>query len=327
MIELCKVAGRWGGIYTTHMRGETDMVIDSVKESILVAERSGAAVEISHHKTAGRDNWGKSVQTLGLIDEARQRGVDVTCDVYPYIAASTILGALLPPWVHEGGVEKLLERLRVAENRRRIAHEIESGLPGWENYVKASGWENIIIASCGRNKDCEGKSIADIAASRGASPADAVCDLMIEETADVLMVFFMMCEDDVALIMKHPAVMIASDAIPSAGKPHPRYFGTFPRVLAKYVREDKVLSLPEAVRKMTSMPAQRLGIRDRGLLKEGMWADITIFDPDSVEDKATYMNPQQYAAGIEYVLVNGQIAVEAGKYTGALAGKVLRKGS
>jgi N-acyl-D-amino-acid deacylase len=326
MIELCKVAAGRGGIYTTHMRGETDMVIDSVRESILVGEHSGAAVEISHHKTAGRDNWGKSVESLGLIDQARQRGVDVTCDVYPYIAASTILGALLPPWVHEGGVEKLLERLRVAGNRRRIADEMASGLPGWENYVKASGWENIIIASCGRNEDCEGKSIADIAASRGISPADAVCDLMIEEKADVLMVIFMMCEDDVARIMQHPAVMIASDAIPSAGKPHPRYFGTFPRVLAKYVREDKVLSLPEAVRKMTSMPAQRLGIRDRGLLKEGMWADITIFDPDSVEDKATYMNPQQHAAGIEYVMVNGQIAVEGGKYTGALAGKVLRKG-
>jgi len=326
MVELCKVVARMGGVYTTHMRGETDAVIDSVMESILVGEQSDVAVEISHHKTAGRDNWGKSSQTLGLIDEARQRGLDVTCDVYPYIAASTILGALLPPWVHEGGVDKLLERLQVAENRQRISDEMTSGLPGWENYVKASGWENIIVASCGRNKDCEGRSIVDIAASMGTTPADAVCDLMIEERADVLMVFFMMCEDDVTRIMKHPAAMIASDAIPSAGKPHPRYFGTFPRVLAKYVREDKVLSLPEAVRKMTSMPAQRLGIRDRGLLKEGMWADITIFDPDSVEDKASYMNPQQYAIGIEYVLVNGQVAVEGGKYTGALAGKVLRKG-
>ncbi len=325
MIELCGVVARRGGIYATHMRGETDAVIDSVRESILVGEQSGVPVEISHHKTAGRDNWGKSLQTLGLIDEARRRGVDLTCDVYPYIAASTILGALLPPWAHEGGVEKLLERLEVAENRRRIADEMASGIPGWENYVKASGWENIIIASCRRNRDCEGKSIADIASSRGTTPAEAVCDLMIEEAAEVLMVFFMMCEDDVAHIMKHPAVMIGSDAIPSAGKPHPRYFGTFPRVLAKYVREDKVLSLPDAVRKMTSMPAQRLGIRDRGLVREGMWADIAIFDPESIEDKATYMDPQQYAAGIEYVLVNGEVAVEGGKYTGALAGKVLRK--
>ena len=326
MVELCKVLAAKGGIYTTHMRGETDNVIDSVKESILVGELSGVSVEISHHKTAGRENWGKSRQTLELIDEARAKGVDITCDVYPYIAASTMLGALLPPWVHEGGIDKLLARLKLADNRSQIKIEIVEGLPNWENYVKASGWENIIIASCKYNKVNEGKSIKKIAEERNIDPADAVFDLMIEEDADVLMVVFMMNEDDVSFILKHPAVMVASDAIPSSGKPHPRYYGTFPRVLAKYVRQDKVISIAEGIRKITSMPAQKLGIRDRGLLREKMCADITIFNPDIIEDKATFMDPQQYAAGIEYVIVNGKVAVRNGKYSGVLAGQVLRKG-
>jgi N-acyl-D-amino-acid deacylase len=298
-----------------------------VKESISVGELSGVSVEISHHKTAGRENFGKSRQTLQLIDEARARGVDITCDAYPYVAASTMLGALLPPWVHEGGVGKLLARLKLADNRSRIKAEMVKGLPGWENYVKASGWENIIIASCKYNKANEGKSIKEIAEERNNDdPADAVFDLMIEEDADVLMVIFMMNEDDVSYILKHPAVMVASDAIPSSGKPHPRYYGTFPRVLSKYVRQDKVLSIAEGIRKITSMPAQKLGLRDRGLLREKMSADITIFNPDTIEDKATFMDPQQYAAGIEYVIVNGTVAVRNGKYSGVLAGKVLRKG-
>lgn len=326
MIELCKVIAAKGGVYTTHMRGETDAVIDSVQESIDVGEQSGVSVEISHHKTAGRDNWGKSRQTLAMVEAARQRGVDVTCDVYPYVAASTMLGALLPPWVHEGGVDKLLERLQVPENRARIRQEMVDGVPGWENYVKASGWDNIIIASCPGNKDYEGKSIAEIAALRQIEGAEAVFELMVEEKADVLMVVFMMCEEDVTYIIQHPNVMVASDAIPSPGKPHPRYYGTFPRVLGKYVRKDQAITLPEAIRKISSMPAQKLGLQDRGLLKEGMFADITVFDEAVVEDQATFMNPQQYAAGIEYVIVNGQIAVEHGKYIGTLAGKVLRKG-
>jgi N-acyl-D-amino-acid deacylase len=326
MVELCKVLAAKGGVYTTHMRGETDAVIDSVKESIAVGELSGVSVEISHHKTAGRENWGKSRQTLQLIDEARAKGLDITCDVYPYIAASTMLGALLPPWVHEGGIGRLLERLKLADNRSQIKIQMVEGLPSWENYVKASGWENIIIASCKYNKSNEGKSIKKIAEERNIDPADAVFDLMIEEDADVLMVVFMMNEDDVSYILKHPAVMVASDAIPSSGKPHPRYYGTFPRVLSKYVRQDKVISLTEGIRKITSMPAQKLGLRDRGLLRERMCADITIFNPDTIEDKATFMDPKQYATGIEYVLVNGKVAVQNGEYSGVLAGKVLRKG-
>jgi N-acyl-D-amino-acid deacylase len=325
LVELCKVVAAEGGIYTTHMRGETDMVLDSVKEALEIGRKSGVSVEISHHKTAGRDNWGKSRQTLELVEAARRDGIDVTCDVYPYTAANTMLGALLPPWMHEGGTQVLLTRLKEPENRRRIKRELITSLPGWENYAKASGWENIYIASSRKATTYEGKSMQEIADVKHIDPAEAMFDLMIETEGDVLMTFFMMCEDDVSYIMRHPAVMVASDAIPSTGKPHPRYFGTFPRVLGKYVRKDNVLPLEEGIRKMTSMPAQKLGLRNRGLLKEGMWADITVFDPRQIEDKATYQDPQQYAVGIKYVLVNGKFAVREGKYTGAKSGQVLRR--
>lgn len=326
MIALCREVAARNGLYSTHMRNESDHVLASVDETIEVGFQSGVSVNISHHKVAGRVNWGKSRQTLARIEEARRQGLDVTCDVYPYIAGSTMLGAILPPWVQEGGVEKLLGRLKVPEHRRRIKGELASGLPGWENLLASAGWDKVVIAACKNDKDLEGKSIAEIAAQRQVEPAEAVFDIMLEEDAEVLMVLFLMAEDDVAYILSHPVSMVGSDAIPSPGKPHPRFFGTFPRVLGKYVREDKVLTLPEAVRKMTSFPAQKLGLYDRGLLREGMWADITVFDPERIADRATFADPVQRAVGMECVVVNGTVAVRAGVYTGALTGKVLRKG-
>lgn len=326
MIELCKMVAEKGGVYTTHMRNEQDLVMDSVQETITVAEKAGVSTIIAHHKSNGRKNWGRSRQTLELIDEARNRGLDITCDVYPYIASSTFLWALLPPWAQEGGIGKLLERLHSQEQRQRIKADFTRGIPGWPNLVEGSGWEGILISSCKKNKGLEGKTLQQIADARKMEPAEALLDILLEVSADVLMVLFGMAEEDVTRILKHPAAMVGSDAIPSTGKPHPRYFGAFPRVLRKYVREDKALSLQEAIRKMTSMPAQKLGLRDRGMIREGMWADIVIFDPQTVEDKATFADPRQYPAGIPHVLVNGQVAVRGGKITGALAGKVLRKG-
>ena len=325
MIELCKVVADRGGLYTTHMRNENDGVIDSVRETIEVGEKSGVSVEISHHKTSGRGNWGKSRETLKLVDEARERGLDVTCDVYPYIASHTFLRALLPPWMQEGGVLRLLERLRVPENRRRIKAELETGLPGWSNLYRSTGWDKIVISSCRKNKDLEGKNVQEIAASRKAEPAEVVFEVLWEEGGDVEMLLFGMAEDDVTYILKHPAVMVGSDAIPSAGKAHPRYYGTFPRVLGKYVREDKALTLAEAVRKMTSLPAQKLGLQDRGMVKRGMWADLVVFDPETIADRATFSDPRRYPSGIHYVLVNGQIAAREGRTTGALPGRILRK--
>jgi N-acyl-D-amino-acid deacylase len=326
MIELCKVAAEKGGVYTTHMRNEQDLVIDSVKETITVAEKSGISAIIAHHKTNGKKNWGKSRQTLQLIDEARDRGLDISCDVYPYIASSTFLWALLPPWVQEGGLDKLLERLRGKENRKRIKENFINGLPGWPNLVEASGWDGILVSSARKNKDLEGKTLQELAEARKTEPAEALFDVLLEEDANVLMVLYGMAEEDVTRILAHPAAMVGSDAIPSTGKPHPRYFGTFPRILSKYVREDKAFSLQEAIRKMTSMPAQKLGLQDRGMLKAGMWADVAVFDPKTVKDQATFTNPRQYPAGIPYVLVNGQFVVRKGKVTGTLPGKVLRKG-
>ncbi len=324
IIAICKAIAPLGAVYETHIRTETDGVVDAVREAIEVAEKAGIPVQIAHHKTAGVANFGKSAQTLKLIDEARERGLDITYDVYPYTAASTSLVSLMPPWMLEGGIKKVLERLESAENRARIKKELESGLPGWQNFYKASGWDKILVSSTKKNKDYEGKTMAEIARAKGIEPADALFEVLLEEDGDVLMVLFMMAEEDVTAILQHPMAMVGSDGIYSAGKPHPRYFGTFPRILGKYVRQEKALSLPEAVRKMTSFPAQRLNLTGRGLIKEGMWADIVVFDADKVEDRATYMEPQLAPAGIEYVLVNGQVAVRKGDYTGVLAGKVLR---
>lgn len=325
LVELSKVAAAKGGIYTTHMRSESDELIEAVQETIAIGESTGIPIQISHHKAAGRANWGKCRKTLQLIDEARRKGIDVTCDAYPYVAGNSAMTSLLPPWAHEGGVDKLLERLRSPETRQRMRKDILDGIPGWQNFFHANGWENIVISSCLRNTSYEGKSIQTIADERSADPTEVLFDLL-EEDVETLVLYFMIAEEDVTYILQHPAVMVGSDAILSPGKPHPRFYGTFPRVLAKYSRQEKAFSLQEAIRKMTSMPAQRLGIRDRGIIREGTWADITVFNPETVEDKATFIQPVQYAAGMEYVIVNGVVAVRKGNYTGSLSGKVIRKG-
>jgi N-acyl-D-amino-acid deacylase len=325
MIELCKVVAAKGGFYITHMRDEYNEVISAVRETIEVAERSGVPTVIAHHKTAGKKNWGKTHQTLRLIEEARAKGIDIICEAYPYVMSSTFLHALLPPWAQEGGVLKLLDRLRVPENRRRIKQEFESGIPGWANLYESAGWGGILIASVNKQKNLEGQTIEEVARARKTEPADVVFDVLLEENGDAMMVLYGISEEDIANILKHPASMVGSDSLPCPGKPHPRTFGTFPRVLSKYVRQDRILTLPEAIRKMTAMPAQRLGLGDRGVLKLGMAADIAVFDPQTVEDKATVSDPRQYPAGIPYVIVNGQTAVREGRWTGALAGKILRK--
>ena len=327
MIELCKVVAAKGGFYITHMRDECNEVIGAVQETLDVAERSGVPTIIAHHKTAGKKNWGKTHQTLRMIEEARAKGIDIICEVYPYIMSSTFLHALLPPWAQEGGVLKLLDRLRVPENRRRIKQEFENGIPGWANLYESAGWSGILIASVKKQKNLEGQTIEEVAKARKAEPADVVFDVLLEEDGDVMMVLYGISEDDIANILKHPIAMVGSDSLPCPGKPHPRTYGTFPRVLSKYVRQDQVLTLPEAIRKMTAMPAQRLGLVDRGVLKVGLWADITVFDPHTVEDKATVAEPRQSPKGIPFVIVNGQMAVREGRWTGALAGKVLPKRS
>ena len=335
IIELAKVVAKYGGIYASHIRGEGKTLLEAVREAIRIGEEARIPVEISHHKAASKRVWGKSVETLKMMEEARKRGVDVTCDQYPYRAGATSLATLLPPWAHEGGMEKLLERLKDPELRERMRRDIEKGLPGWENFVEELGWENIYIShvQTEKNKVVEGKNLVEVKDIRG-DPDEftSVVNLLLEEDGAVGMIIFAMDEEDVQRIMRHPLQMFGTDALAASprgpmshGKPHPRYYGTYPRVLGRYVRELGVLTLQEAVRKMTSAPAQRFGLWDRGLIRPGFKADIVLFDPDRVIDKATFENPHQFPEGIEYVIVNGVVEVEGGRLTGELGGRILRK--
>ena len=330
IIELAKVIAEYGGIYTTHMRNESKRLIEAVEEAIRIGEEAGVPVEISHHKASGRPNWGKVCATLRLMKRARERGVEVNCDVYPYTAGSTTITALLPNWALEGGVNKMLERLKDKETRERIKLEIEEDRMIGENFLKAAGWDGVLISQC-LIEEYEGKTLEQILREKGTfnKPYEGLFDWLIEIKGSAAMVIFIMDEEDVKTVISHPLSMIISDSwvtTPYAGgKPHPRAYGTFPRVLRKYVREEKLLSLEEAIRKMTSLPATKVRLQDRGLIKEGFWADLVIFDPNKIMDKATYQDPHQYPEGINYVIVNGQIVVENGKLTGKRPGKVIKK--
>ncbi len=330
IIELAKVVAEYGGIYATHMRNEGKRLIEAVEEAIRIGEEAGVPVEISHHKASGKPNWGKVCATLRLMERARKRGVEVHCDVYPYTAGSTTITALLPNWVLEGGVNKMLERLKDKEVRERIKQEIEEDRVIGENFLKAAGWDGVLISQCSI-EEYEGKTLEQILKEKGTfdSPYDGLFDWLIEIKGDAAMVLFLMDEEDVKWVLSNPLSSVISDSWVTApyagGKPHPRAYGTFPRVLGKYVREEGLLSLEEAIRKMTSQPAGKIRLQDRGLLREGFWADIVIFDPKTIRDKATYQNPHQYPEGIEYVVVNGEIVVEQGKLTGKRPGKILRR--
>ncbi|MEK6285900.1 MAG: amidohydrolase family protein, partial [Acidobacteriota bacterium] len=329
VIELARVAARFGGIYISHMRDEAAGIVDSVKETIAIGERGGLPTQVTHHKIIGPANWGKSLETLRLIDEARARGVDATIDQYPYTASSTsIQAALLPAWAQEGGRTEIMKRLKdpatraqiKAETIRIIKHERGGGDP-----------KNIVIAGCGWDSSLAGKNLADVARLRGMEPTvenAAEAALWIVESGGCGGIFHAINEADLERILKHPATMIGSDGeIPIFGQahPHPRSYGTFARVLAVYVRDRHTITLEDAVRKMSSFPAQRLGLIDRGLLRPGMKADIAIFDPARVRDAATFERPHQYAEGFSAVIVNGQVVFERGGMTAARPGKVLYK--
>jgi len=331
LVELAKVVAQFGGIYTTHIRGEGYTLVNAVKEAIEIGERASVPVEISHHKASGKTNWGKVKKTLLMMEEARERGVDVTCDVYPYTAGWTRLDALLPPTAYEGGVEKLIERLRNPETRGEIKEEMmRTSEEAGPDLLGAPEWDIIMISYCKGHPDLEGKTIEDIAKEKGVDPFEFVFDLLIEEKASVSIVLFTMCEEDMRYVLSHRLSMVGSDSSALApygvlgkGKPHPRTYGTFPRILGRYVREEGILTLEKAIRKMTSLPAQKLDLKDRGLIREGMWADIVIMNPKRAIDQATYQEPHQYPKGIEYVLVNGKLVIEHGEHTKALPGRVL----
>jgi N-acyl-D-amino-acid deacylase len=335
IVELAKVAAMYGGIYDSHIRGEGKTLMESLGEAIAIGKKAGIPVQISHHKAATKSLWGKSVDTLALLEKSRIEGVDITVDQYPYIAGSTSLVTCLPPWAHEGGMERLLERLKDPGLRLKMQADIKEGLPGWENFAGELGWENVYVTSVktDENKYAEGKNILEVQERRGdADPFTSLFELILEEEGAAGMVIFAMDEEDVRRIMRHPLQMVGTDSGASGtsgfmrrGKPHPRGYGTYPKVLGRYVRESGVLTLEEAIRKMTSFPAQRFRLQSRGLLKPGMVADIVVIDPETVMDTATYQEPHQLPKGIEHVMVNGELTVQSSEPLGTLAGRTLRK--
>ncbi len=335
LIEVAKVAGKYGGIYASHIRGEGKELVQSIEEAIAIGEKGGLPVEIFHLKAAYQPGWGKLMREAGeKIEAARARGVDVAADIYLYTAGGTGLEATIPSWAFEGGHEKLLERLKDPNTRNRLKEEIKTGSPGWWNIVEAAGgWENIILVNA-QNKDNErfqGKSLSAIAKELGKDPVDTAFDLVAQGTGRVTALYHMMSEEDIITALKFPWVSIGSDAgaalKPSTpdglGLAHPRSYGNHPRLIARYVREKKVISLEEAIRKMTSWPATRMRLANRGTIKDGNWADVVIFDYEKIQDRATYERPLLYPTGIDYVLVNGGVVIDQGKHTGIKTGQVL----
>jgi N-acyl-D-aspartate/D-glutamate deacylase len=342
LVALCEVIRRYGGRYSSHIRNEGSDVLTAIKEAIAIGERARVPVDIIHLKIADQKLWGRMHEIVGLIEDARGRGVDVQANVYPYTRGNNDLVSILPPWAHEGGKDALLARLKDPEQRKRMASEIRAGLPGWYNHYLAVGgdWGRMLISAnlTAKNKRFEGLTMDKILALRAEGrttkpdPLDELFDFLIEENGSISTIYAHHTEEDMNLALVQPWCSIGSDGSALAtdgalrrGHPHPRSFGTFPRVLGVYVRTKHLLRSEDAIRKMTSLNANKLGIRDRGLLRPGFFADLTLFDPDRVLDRATYLEPFQYNDGIEYVIVNGQLVFDRGAHTGTRPGRALRR--
>jgi N-acyl-D-amino-acid deacylase len=339
LIELAKVASRYGGVYATHMRNESNSIMPALDEALRIGSEANIPVEIFHLKMAGKPNWGKMRDVVAGIEAARARGLDITADQYPYVAGATSLGANVPPWAHEGGTAKFVERLKDPKTRERLKQEMRAPANNWENfYLGAGGGEGILISSV-LNRDLakyEGKRLNEVARMMGPNDRqrdeiDAMFDLLIADNAQTGMIVFLMSEEDVKLAMRQPWVSVGVDhgAVSltgplAEGKAHPRGYGSFPRILGRYVRDEQVVSLEEAIRKMTSLAANRVHLVERGLLKPGFFADIVVFDPQQIRDMATFEDPNRLSTGMRYVIVNGALVMSGGKQTNAMPGRPLR---
>ena len=331
MIALCHVVKRHNGAYFTHIRDELNKVLEAVEEAIQIAEVCGVHVEIVHFKCSGLDNWGKAARALGMIAAARERGLDVDCDSYPYTAGSNPLKNLLPQWVQAGGVAAMIARLALTETRRRIRADIERD--GLNNWGRIPSWDCVQISVSPHLPQFAGRTIADLATERGQDPIDTLCDYLADDQGATRVLVTSISEDDVRDIVRSPRALVGSDGncvadygTVSQGMPHPRFYGTFPRILGHYVGELDLLPLESAIHKMTGATARALKLKDRGLLKPGYCADIALFDPADFKDRATYADPHQYPSGARTtVIVNGTIVVENATHTGALPGRVLRR--
>lgn len=327
LIELCRTAAGYGGFYATHLRSEDKTVLEAVGEALHIAEEAGLPLQIAHFKAVGSTNWWKLPKMFDMVERAAERELSVSFDRYPYIAFSTGLSIIFPQWAQDGGMGMLLERLGDAGVRRSMKAETLKKVEGY-------GWEKIVISNLQKeeNKRLIGMNIAQAAAEINADPFEFACDLIVGEGRDVSHIGFGMDEETTESVLKHPLAMLGSDGSSLApygplgeGKPHPRNYGTFPRFLGFYIRERKILPLPQAIKKITSMPAEKLGLGHRGSLKEGNYADVVVFDPDRIADTATFIDPHRYPVGIDYVIVNGTVVVYHGEHTGKTPGMVLKK--
>ncbi|MGH7677653.1 MAG: N-acyl-D-amino-acid deacylase family protein [Gemmatimonadaceae bacterium] len=335
LVEVAKAAAAHGGIYASHIRGEGAEVVQSVREAIAIGERAGMPVEVFHLKVAHQPSWGLLMDSVrAVVDAARARGVDVAADMYVYTAGGTGLEATIPSWAMEGGGDSLRARLNDPAIRQRLKREQQTGSPGWWNIIEAAGgWDRVVLANARNPQNAKyvGKSMAVIAREMGKEPADAAFDLVLQGSGRVMAIYHMMSEKDIETALRFPWTSIGSDAGAIAqatggddlGLPHPRAFGNAVRVIAEYVKKRNVITLEEGIRKMTSWPATRMRLDGRGVIREGNWADVTIFDLEALQDRATYERPMEYPTGIDWVLVNGVVTIERGKHTGAKAGKVL----
>jgi len=333
LIELSRVAAAYGGIYISHIRSEGGRLLESIDELIRIARESGAAAEIYHFKAAGQSNRDKLEAAIARVEAARSEGLRITADVYPYEAAATGLDAAMPPWAQEGGLDAWTQRLKDPDMRRRIAGEMNATGDDWENLFREAGPEGMLLVSF-RNPELRhlsGRTLAEVAAARGTTPAETAMDLVVEDGSRVGTVYFVMSEENVRRKVALPWVSFGSDEASQAPEgiflqfmPHPRAYGTFARVLGRYTRDENLMTLPEAIRKLTSLPAETLGLKERGTLRAGNYADVVVFDPAAVADHATYAAPHQYATGVRQVFVNGVQVIRDGEHTGATPGRVVR---
>jgi N-acyl-D-amino-acid deacylase len=333
LVALATEAGRCGGMYLSHIRYESDRLFEAMDELIDIARKSGAPAEFWHLKQAGKTNWDKYDGAVQRIEKARAEGLKITANMYVYTAGSTGLDAAMPTWVQAGGREKWIEQLKDKKTRAKVIAEMRDPKAPWENLLRHAGAEGTLLVGFKNPalKPLTGKTLAAVAKERGVSPEDAAIDLVIEDGTRVQVVYFLMSEENVTKLAKQPWMSFDSDAgaqspegVFAGSSTHPRAYGNFARVLGKYVREDKAFSLAEAVRRLAALPSQNLGLHDRGMLKPGYFADVVVFDPATIEDKATYDNPKQYAVGVSHVIVNGGLALKDGEPTGAPSGKVVR---
>ncbi len=324
LVDLCKVLAKYQGVLSTHIRGEGNNLISSVSEVISIAEKSNISLHISHLKAAGKRNWGNTERVIALMEDARSRGMDVTCDVYPYEAGSTSLTTLLPPWSLEGGLLKCIGRISDKNDREKMKKEMSVEQDDWDNLIVSTGWHSVVISAVRNNKQLEGLSVGEISENTGKNPIDVALDLLLEEEGKVSVIYFHMSRSDVKRVIEWDYSLVISDSLGChTRKPHPRTYGTFPRLFAKYVRDEKALSLEQAVRKVTSFPAKRFSLGKRGLIVPGYFADLTIFNYTNIKDTATYQHPRKHPQGISIVFVNGRKTIINKKHLSQFAGDVL----